>query len=321
MEVIPNSPADLAGLRAFSDYIIGADSILHEAEDLFNLLENHEGVSLKLYVYNSDDDSCREVSITPNAQWGGEGSVGCGIGYGYLHRIPVRNPNANKPPPTTNIIPNIPSTVTPLITPTTVTVPNIPSTTFNAPSVPSTTEISSVAATLSEDVKSDVNNLIKSTSELTIQPSVPQTVPTTVIQDPIFSTPVTVATTASVQDAQPNSVLYTNIPPPTSIPQFYNVQQQNNVVQPVPMYPPQTGAYPIGTSNFAAYSYPQPMYTQVPVSFESQPPPLQNLSYAPAVAPPVSIPDNTVPQTPLIFDPTIAARSAQQLLSGNNPPS
>lgn len=26
--------------------------------------------------------------LTPNADWGGEGSLGCGIGYGYLHRIP-----------------------------------------------------------------------------------------------------------------------------------------------------------------------------------------------------------------------------------------
>ena len=29
------------------------------------------------------------MSITPNGAWGGEGSLGCGIGYGYLHRIPI----------------------------------------------------------------------------------------------------------------------------------------------------------------------------------------------------------------------------------------
>lgn len=28
--------------------------------------------------------------LTPNSDWGGEGSLGCGIGYGYLHRIPER---------------------------------------------------------------------------------------------------------------------------------------------------------------------------------------------------------------------------------------
>ena len=29
------------------------------------------------------------VVLTPNSAWGGDGSLGCGIGYGYLHRIPV----------------------------------------------------------------------------------------------------------------------------------------------------------------------------------------------------------------------------------------
>lgn len=89
LEVHPSSPAETAGLRSFSDYIIGADSILHESEDLFTLIETHESKQLKLYVYNCDEDSCREVLITPNSKWGGEGSLGAGIGFGYLHRIPI----------------------------------------------------------------------------------------------------------------------------------------------------------------------------------------------------------------------------------------
>lgn len=64
---------------------------MHESEDLFTLIEAHEGRALKLYVYNINDDTCREVLITPNQNWGGEGSLGCGIGYGYLHRIPIRS--------------------------------------------------------------------------------------------------------------------------------------------------------------------------------------------------------------------------------------
>lgn len=98
LEVHPGSPADLAGLRSFTDYIIGADSILHETEDLDTLIRNHEARLLKLYVYNVEDDTCREVNITPNAAWGGEGSLGCGIGYGYLHRIPIQveKPNEKK---------------------------------------------------------------------------------------------------------------------------------------------------------------------------------------------------------------------------------
>ncbi|KAG0421490.1 hypothetical protein HPB47_002616, partial [Ixodes persulcatus] len=90
LDVSPQSPAEAAGLRPYGDYIIGSDSVLHESEDLFTLIDAHEGRPLKLYVYNTDSDSCRELSITPNKAWGGDGSLGCGIGYGYLHRIPTK---------------------------------------------------------------------------------------------------------------------------------------------------------------------------------------------------------------------------------------
>lgn len=90
LEVEANSPSDIAGLQSYKDYIIGADSVLHESEDLFSLIEAHEGRPLKLYVYNVETDSCREVTVTPDTQWGGSGSLGCGIGYGYLHRIPTQ---------------------------------------------------------------------------------------------------------------------------------------------------------------------------------------------------------------------------------------
>ncbi|XP_056279806.1 Golgi reassembly-stacking protein 2 [Pseudoliparis swirei] len=89
LEVEPNSPAALAGLRAHADYVIGADTVMNESEDLFSVVETHEGKELKLYVYNTDTDNCHEVVITPNCDWGGDGSLGCGIGYGYLHRIPT----------------------------------------------------------------------------------------------------------------------------------------------------------------------------------------------------------------------------------------
>ncbi|XP_043538010.1 Golgi reassembly-stacking protein 2-like [Chiloscyllium plagiosum] len=89
LEVELNSPAALAGLRPYTDYIIGAEAILRESEDLFSLIESHNGKPLKIYVYNTETDNCREVIITPNSAWGGEGSLGCGIGYGYLHRIPI----------------------------------------------------------------------------------------------------------------------------------------------------------------------------------------------------------------------------------------
>ncbi|KAJ0005666.1 hypothetical protein NQD34_015560 [Periophthalmus magnuspinnatus] len=88
LEVYPNSPAAVAGLKSDSDYIIGADTSVITSEDLFSLIQRGEGKQLKLYVYNTDTDDCREVDITPDYEWGGEGSLGCHIGYGYLHRIP-----------------------------------------------------------------------------------------------------------------------------------------------------------------------------------------------------------------------------------------
>lgn len=94
LDVEPSSPAALAGLQPHSDYIVGADQVLQDSEDFFSLIEAHEGKPLKLLVYNTQIDTCREVMVTPNGAWGGEGSLGCGIGYGYLHRIPA-NPDVS----------------------------------------------------------------------------------------------------------------------------------------------------------------------------------------------------------------------------------
>ncbi|KAF1652662.1 Golgi reassembly-stacking protein 1, partial [Eudyptes chrysocome] len=117
LDVEPASPAALAGLQPYADYIVGSDQILQESEDFFSLIESHEGKPLKLMVYNTEADSIREVVVTPNGAWGGEGSLGCGIGYGYLHRIPTQSivlkkkpeskppshlPEAGTPVPSTN---------------------------------------------------------------------------------------------------------------------------------------------------------------------------------------------------------------------------
>ncbi|KAJ8386138.1 hypothetical protein AAFF_G00176460 [Aldrovandia affinis] len=110
LDVDPNSPAGLAGLQAHTDFIVGADQVLQDSEDFFSLIESHEGKPLKLLVYNTETDLCRDVVVTPNGAWGGEGSLGCGIGYGYLHRIPSRvvTPKAGStstPPPLPDEIP------------------------------------------------------------------------------------------------------------------------------------------------------------------------------------------------------------------------
>ncbi|NWY42078.1 GORS1 protein, partial [Sylvia atricapilla] len=128
LDVEPSSPAALAGLQPYTDYVVGSDQILQESEDFFSLIEAHEGKPLKLMVYNTEADSIREVVVTPNGAWGGEGSLGCGIGYGYLHRIPTQSTTSKKksesksPSPSPEAGTPVPSTngytETPLLAPT-----------------------------------------------------------------------------------------------------------------------------------------------------------------------------------------------------------
>ncbi|NWY67181.1 GORS1 protein, partial [Erithacus rubecula] len=128
LDVEPSSPAALAGLQPYTDYVVGSDQILQESEDFFSLIESHEGKPLKLMVYNTEADSIREVVVTPNGAWGGEGSLGCGIGYGYLHRIPTQSVTSKKKPESKSSSPSpeagtpVPSTngytETPLLAPT-----------------------------------------------------------------------------------------------------------------------------------------------------------------------------------------------------------
>lgn len=51
--------------------------------------DKHIDRPLKLYVYNHEYDVTREVTITPRRSWGGEGALGCVLGFGALHRVPA----------------------------------------------------------------------------------------------------------------------------------------------------------------------------------------------------------------------------------------
>ncbi|KAF2169444.1 hypothetical protein M409DRAFT_20663 [Zasmidium cellare ATCC 36951] len=93
LDVMPNSPADVAGLLPYSDYVIGsqdsASIALHGDAALGHLVEQFVNQPLRLWVYNQEYDVTRIVTITPAKNWGGEGSLGCVLGYGALHRIPA----------------------------------------------------------------------------------------------------------------------------------------------------------------------------------------------------------------------------------------
>lgn len=90
LDVPANSPADIAGLLPYSDYILGTpEGLLHGESGLGELVEDHIGRPLRLYVYNNEYNVTREVTITPSRDWGGEGALGCVLGYGALHRLPA----------------------------------------------------------------------------------------------------------------------------------------------------------------------------------------------------------------------------------------
>jgi hypothetical protein len=90
LDVPANSPADAASLLPYSDYILGSpEGALHGEAALGELVEDFIGRPLRLYVYNNEYNVTREVTITPSRDWGGQGAMGCVLGYGALHRLPA----------------------------------------------------------------------------------------------------------------------------------------------------------------------------------------------------------------------------------------
>lgn len=248
LEVHPGSPADLAGLKPFTDYIIGADAVLHESDDLYALVESHEARCLKLYVYNSVEDACREVTITPNAKWGGEGSLGCGIGFGYLHRIPVRG--------------NLP-----------------PTGGGNAVAVGGNNNFNEQQPLLQQQ-QNEINANLNQNS------NAPPLLPTDlrpVYTFPAQNTAVEVATITNPTPFSSTPQTPCNYPPPPPNPVALNNQ---NLVNNTAL---------INTTTTTTIPVIEPIATTLP------PPPLSG--FQPHA-------------TPMIFDPTIAAMSAQKLLSG-----
>lgn len=90
LDVPASSPADAAGLLPYSDYVLGTpEGVLHGEGGLSELVEDHIGRPLRLYVYNNEYNVTREVTIRPSRDWGGQGALGCVLGYGALHRLPA----------------------------------------------------------------------------------------------------------------------------------------------------------------------------------------------------------------------------------------
>ncbi|KAG1705190.1 hypothetical protein DVH05_004123 [Phytophthora capsici] len=89
LDVVESSPAQRAGLKADSDYLLGTpERVFMDTEDLHDEILDALDGSFQCYVYNSLEDQVRIVSIVPTERWGGDGVLGAEVGHGYLHRLP-----------------------------------------------------------------------------------------------------------------------------------------------------------------------------------------------------------------------------------------
>jgi len=90
LSVFPNSPAEAAGLVPNKDFLLGTTEVMfRDMDELTEVVNLYMGTELKVYVYNIEAESIREVVIVPSTQWGGDGAIGADIRTGLLHRIPA----------------------------------------------------------------------------------------------------------------------------------------------------------------------------------------------------------------------------------------
>ena len=96
LDVIADSPADVAGLLPYGDYIVGTpEGNVRGEAGLGELVDDYLSRTLRLWVYNHEFAVTRLVTITPSRSWGGSGALGCVLGFGALHRLPAP---LNEPP-------------------------------------------------------------------------------------------------------------------------------------------------------------------------------------------------------------------------------
>ena len=97
LSVVENGPAAVSGLlNDGTDFILGTthhtiNSLSHFAQ----LIQKNIDRIIELYVYNSNTDIVRVVTLMPSYEWntkiGGTGLFGAEVGTGYLHRLPYRS--------------------------------------------------------------------------------------------------------------------------------------------------------------------------------------------------------------------------------------
>jgi len=90
LAVATNSPAELAGLRPETDFLLGtATQVFSNTQVLAEALEAHVEDPVEFYVYDSTADTVRVAVVMPSDDWGGDGLLGADAAHGYLHRLPT----------------------------------------------------------------------------------------------------------------------------------------------------------------------------------------------------------------------------------------
>ena len=89
LSVEHNSPAAIAGLTPLTDYLLGTTSASFDSDGMLaEVLYLHVDRIIEIYVYNSETDVVRVVTLMPSKSWGGRGLLGAEVGTGYLHGFP-----------------------------------------------------------------------------------------------------------------------------------------------------------------------------------------------------------------------------------------
>jgi predicted metalloprotease with PDZ domain len=86
--VQPNSPASVAGLVSFFDFIVAANGIPLKVLDqkFVEMIKESEDKPLPLTIYNIKSETTRDVVITPRRNWGGQGMLGVTIRFDSFWR-------------------------------------------------------------------------------------------------------------------------------------------------------------------------------------------------------------------------------------------
>jgi len=272
------------------------------------LVEAHQGRQLKLYVYNLETDKCRDVVIIPDPSWGGEGSLGCGIGYGYLHRIPHNETPQEAGQETQEVVDTRKKTISSALG-ISAEEGKEPQTTPNpsaAPSNPFANPVGPPSSNAPSTTCADHINGAHSHSPVNVEiPGMPSPPHQQTITTPLSipgMPPITVSAPAMMSGTPFSGALPTAAPPPTpNDPSWFaNAQSQGHQFGP----PPPAGGY--------YQPQAQPQFTAQMFGAFNQPPP--STGYSPNSVPlfnPVanSTPnanDNTAPNSNFIriFDPT-----------------